>query len=189
MSRSLTEEDFAFAAAALGCEAAAVKAVCEVEAPRGGFNPDGTPVTLFEGHKFHKATGGRFDESHPDLSYSSWTRQFYGKTWQQEKDRLSRAAELDRAAALESASWGRFQIMGYHWKALGYLSVQDFVNQMYRSEGAQLLAFVKFVQVNGLARHLRARNWAAFALAYNGAGYAQNKYDTKMAAAYTRFSR
>lgn len=184
MKPVLTEQDFIYAAVTLGCEVAAIKAVCEVEAPRGGFNPDGTPVTLFEGHKFHKFTNGEFDIEAPDLSYPTWTRRFYGKTWEAEQDRLQRAMALSRDAALRSASWGKFQIMGFNHEAAGFASIQEFVNAMYHSEGKQLQAFTMFVQHEGLAPALRRRDWAGFARRYNGAGYAENKYDVKMAAAY-----
>lgn len=36
--------------------------------------------------------------------YPTWTKQFYGATWQAEKPRLQQAALLDRDAALKSAS-------------------------------------------------------------------------------------
>jgi hypothetical protein len=76
--------------------------------------------------------------------------------------------------------------MGFNWKALGYESLQEFVNRMYESEGQHLDAFVRYVKVNDLGRFLRTKNWAAFAKGYNGADYARNKYDTKMAQAYAR---
>ena len=34
---------------------------------------------------------------------------------------------------------------------------------------------------------LREKNWAAFARAYNGAGYAQNAYDTRLRNAYVSY--
>ncbi len=185
----LTEQDFADAAGQLGCEVASIKAVCEVEAPRGGFNPDGTPATLFEGHKFHKATGGKFDIEAPDLSYPTWTRRHYGKNWQAEQARLQRAMTLDREAALRSASWGKFQIMGFNHEVVGFPAIQGFVNAMYKSEREHLMAFVMFVLKEGLAPALRRKDWANFARGYNGPAYAENKYDTKMAAAYSKFRR
>jgi hypothetical protein len=184
MKPALTEQDFADAAGQLGCEIAAIKAVCQVEAPRGGFNPDDTPVTLFEGHKFHKFTNGQFDIEAPDLSYPTWTRKHYGKTWQAEQNRLQRAMVLDREAALRSASWGKFQIMGFNHESVGFPSIQGFVNAMYAGEREHLMAFVMFVLKNGLAPSLRRKDWPAFARGYNGSGYAENKYDDKMAAAY-----
>ena len=39
-----------------------------------------------------------------------------------------------------------------------------------------------------MAEALRKKNWAAFAKAYNGPGYAKNQYDTKLAAAYASFA-
>ena len=186
MKPILTPQDFAAAADALQCSVAAIKAVCEVEAPKGGFNPDGSPVTLFEGHKFYKFTGGKFAHQAPDLCFPSPARQFYGKTWQAEQERLSRAISLDREAALKSASWGKFQIMGFNHHMVGFDTIQKFVNAMYESEGAQLSAFVKFVLTSGLAPALRRQDWAGFARGYNGAAYAENKYDTKLAAAYAK---
>lgn len=56
----LATQDFERAAQRLHCPLAAVRAVCEVEAPRGGFNPDGSVVTLFEGHWFYKLTKGAY---------------------------------------------------------------------------------------------------------------------------------
>lgn len=187
MKPTLTEQDFTDAADQLGCEVAAIKAVCQVEAPRGGFNPDGTPVTLFEGHKFHKFTNGQFDGEAPDLSYRTWTRKHYGKNWQAEQDRIQRAMALDREAALRSASWGKFQIMGFNHEAVGFPAIQGFVNAMYKSEREHLMAFVMFVLKNGLAPSLRRKDWATFARGYNGPGYAENRYDDKMAAAYAEF--
>lgn len=187
MKPPLTEADFSKAAQELKCSVAAVKAVCQVEAPKGGFNPDGTPTTLFEGHKFFKFTSGKFAVQAPDLCFSKWTKQFYGKTWQQEQARLQRAMLLDRDAALKSASWGKFQIMGFNHHMVGFDTVQSFVNAMYESEGAQLNAFVRYVRTNGLSPALRRQDWAGFALGYNGAAYAANDYQHKLEAAYNSF--
>ncbi len=184
MKPSLTEQDFIDGAKLLECSVAAIKAVCQVEAPRGGFNPDDSPVTLFEGHKFYKFTGGRFAVQAPDLCFKVWTRQYYGKGWQAEQARLQRAIALDRESALMSASWGKFQIMGFNHAMVGHPDIQGFVNAMYRSERDHLIAFTRFVQTAGLAPALRRQDWAGFAKGYNGAGYAENKYDDKLAAAF-----
>jgi hypothetical protein len=186
MNQGLVYQDYLDAANRLKCDVAAVMAVCEVEAPKGGFFPDGTPTTLFEGHKFCAFTDGRFSESHPEISYENWTREHYGKTWQREKERLAEAISLDREAALKSASWGKFQIMGFNHEAAGFPVLQQFVNAMYRSEAAQLDAFVNFVRHEKLDDELREKRWADFAAKYNGPGYKKNQYDTKLAAAFER---
>lgn len=188
MKPELTDQDYHDAARKLGCDVAAIRAVCQVEAPKGGFNPDGTPATLFEGHKFYKFTEGKFAVQAPDLCFAKWTRAHYGKTWQQEQDRLQRAMKLDRDAALKSASWGKFQVMGFNHAMVGHPTIQGFVNAMYESEGAQLQAFVRYVLTAGLAPALRRLDFAAFALGYNGPGFAVNKYDTRMAAAHAKYA-
>lgn len=52
--------------------------------------------------------------------------------------------------ALSSASWGSFQIMGFHAKNLGYSSTQEFVDKMYIHEREHLRAFGRFLEVNGI---------------------------------------
>lgn len=181
----LTEQDFQKAAGELDCSVAVIKAVCEVEAPRGGFLPSGEPTILFERHQFSKRTSRKFDISHPHIS----NRQPGGyKGGQAEHGRLAEAVALDRDAALESASWGKFQIMGFNYAPAGFGSLQAFINAMFQSEGRQLDAFVSFIQHEGMAIFLREHRWADFARAYNGPNYAINKYDVKMAAAHKRLA-
>lgn len=181
MKPVLTEADFARAATAIGCAVPAIKAVCAVEAPRGGFLPTGEPTILFERHQFSRRTGGRFDNAAPDISNPARGGYVGG---QAEHRRLQRAVALDRTAALESTSWGKFQIMGFNWAACGAASLQAFINASYASEGAQLDLFIGFVKSQGLADELRDLRWADFARRYNGVDYAANHYDTKLATAY-----
>lgn len=187
MKPTLTEQDFIDAAARMGVEVAAIKAVAEVEAPRGGFDGD-RPVILFEGHRFHRYTGGRFDQSHPTISYPKWTRKFYGKNQNEEWDRRATAYRLDPVAAMLSTSYGKFQIMGFNYAQAGFRSLLVFDEAMWESEGAQLQAFVAFLENSGLTDELREHRWADFARLYNGPLYRENRYDEKLAAAYAKFS-
>lgn len=185
MPLPLSEDDYKKAAAKLGCDVPAVKAVSEVESgPHGAFLPSGEPVILFERHKFHKFTKGKYDQSHPNISKT--LAGGYGKVSEQH-GRYKEASALDSDAAMMSCSWGRFQVMGFNWQNLGYPSLKDFVDGMYLSEANHLDSFVRYVVKNGLAKHLKNKNWAAFALVYNGEEYRKNKYDTKLAAAYKKF--
>lgn len=182
----MKEEAIAKAAQRLGVDTASVKAINKVEAPKGAFLASGEPPVLFERHKFSKHTKGRFDAKYPDISNPQWGG--YGKTSEQHK-RLQKAAALDREAALKSASWGAFQILGENYAQAGFKTVQDFVNAMYESEEAQLGAFVEFVRNDArLLTALRRRNWSDFARIYNGPAYKENDYDTKLAKAYEEFS-
>ena len=185
----ITRQDQIDAARRLGVEVAVVKAVTAVEARGSGFirNTD-LPCILFEGHWFHRFTRGVHANHHPHLSYASWTKRYY-KGGRGEYDRLVEAIGIcdEPDAALKSASWGLFQIMGFNHELAGYPGVRDFVNAMAVSEGAQLDAFVSFVLAQpAMADHLREKQWADFARRYNGPGYQQNQYDVKLAAEFTR---
>ena len=184
----ISEEEFKMAADLIGCEVAVIKAVAKIESNGSGFNADGAPKTLFEGHWFHKLTGGKYsnDPKYQSISYKKWTRKWYGNQTV-EKQRLDLAGTLDRDAALQAASWGAFQIMGFNYKLCGFKTVQEFINAMYKGEGTQLLAFIGFVKSKKLDDELRDKDWARFAYYYNGSGYAVNKYDEKMEAAYIKF--
>lgn len=101
-----------------------------------------------------------------------------------EYERLGRAITLDRDAALRSASWGAFQIMGNNYTLCGFASAEDFVKAMVSGTPAQLDAFVSFIRKTGLADELIRADWAGFARGYNGPAYKVNKYDDRLAAAY-----
>lgn len=100
--------------------------------------------------------------------------------------RLIKAYALDPTAALQSCSWGVFQIMGEYWKAMGYASVVEFTKSMSRSPKEQVKAFVLYVEkVNPkLKELLRAKDWDAVACAYNGPNYKVNEYHVKLEREY-----
>ncbi len=194
----LSEKDLVSFAAQYDLELAAVKAVNEVESNGKGFLIDGRPKILFEGHIFwrqlEKANLNPQDFQNDftkNVLYKKWTKSHY-KGGSGEYDRLEKAAGISdlpavRNAAYSSASWGAFQIMGYHYKSLGYSSIDSFVSKMYEDENKQLEAFGKFLKVNNLIRHIKNKDWEAFAKGYNGPAYKKNKYDIKLKKAYETY--
>ncbi|WP_170319820.1 N-acetylmuramidase domain-containing protein [Polyangium spumosum] len=189
-ARRLAAGDFEAAARELQCETAAVRAVAEVESGgRTGFDDNRRPKILFEIHHFKRLTGGRYDRSHPHLSapYSSPNRRASYKKNQWTV--IREAFALDPDAAVKSASWGMFQVMGFNHADVGWSNVRQFVYDMYESEAQHMRAFLGFCRTNNLVRHIRSKNWASFARGYNGPDYASNAYHTKMANAYARYSR
>ncbi len=166
----LSDTDINATAANLNCEVAVVEAVCDVESGGGGFLPDGRPKILFEAHAFHNATGGRWDRTNPNISSPAWDRSLYGAGGAHQYDRLAEAIALDRNAALQSASWGRFQVMGNNYAAAGFANAEAFVQAMCDREAAHLGAFIGFCRKNGLVEALQARDWTTFARGYNGPG-------------------
>jgi hypothetical protein len=186
-AETLKNEDYERVAQRLSCEVAAIRAVAEVESGgRTGFLPDRRPKILFESRWFHKLTNGQFDQQHPDISTAVWVRNYKGGAG--EYDRLRAAIALNREAALKSASWGMFQILGVNHKVAGFNDVEAFVDAQCQSEGAHLDAFAGFVLNNKLDDELRDKRWADFARGYNGPGYETNRYDTKLADAYAKYA-
>lgn len=180
----LTDADVAEAAAMVGLTPAHIAAVKAVESRGRGFEGD-RPIILFEPHVFSRETGGRFDRTHGGVSYPKWGMKPYRNEQADRYDQLTYAMRLDRTAALRSASWGLFQIMGFNHEAAGFSDVELFVKAHVASEREQLLAFCRFIRTNGYVEALRREDWATFARRYNGPGYKKHAYHTKLAAAFT----
>ncbi len=193
--------DLAKAAQRLGVPAAAVYALNEVESKGRGFLDNGKPVILFERHIMYRqlqtARGADADHAELQKRAARLADQFPALVNPKpggysggaaEHQRLASARQLDDTAALESASWGAFQVMGFWWERLGYASVQEFVAAMSRSEADQLEAFVRFIETEpALHKALKALKWATVASLYNGPDYKRNLYDVKLQRAFDRY--
>lgn len=187
----LSMGDLQRAAARLDVPLAAVRAVNEVEARGVGFLPDGRPKILYERHiMFRQLRERRLDaemyaRQSPKLVNPQRGGYLGGEA---EHKRLQMASAIHNDCAIESCSWGVFQIMGFHWSALGYASAADWAARMARSEAEHLDAFVRFIEADrNLLRALRAGKWETFAAGYNGPAYKENLYDIKLARAFARY--
>jgi len=198
LDKLLSEQDLINFAKQHNIELAVIKAVNEIESNGKGFLIDGRPVILFEGHVFWRELVKRnidpnqfVNDFTKNVLYKKWTKKHY-LGGSKEYSRLEKAAGMSdlqevHDAAYASASWGAFQIMGFHYKTLGYNSVDSFASKMYEDEGKHLEAFGKFLVANDLIKHLKSKNWAAFAKGYNGSGYKRNRYDEKLKRAYLKY--
>lgn len=164
-----------------------IHAVLDIEAAGSGFDSKGRPKMLFEPHIFYRQLKGaqRTRAVNEGLAYLKWRRNYPKDSY----PRLERAMRINETAALKSASWGRGQIMGFNHSASGYATVQDMVRAFMDDEETHLEAMVQFIISNGLDDELRRHDWRGFARGYNGPGYAENGYHTKLAAAYRKWSR
>lgn len=171
----------------LGCTERQIVAVAKVESAGGGWDDTGLLKCLWERHYLWRRVkvavpflsdpkpGGYTIDADKDGICDSW-------------EKLADATGLfGFNAAAECASFGKFQIMGAHWKALGYSSVADFVWQLSRTEAAHYQAFGRFIRANNLTGALRqvsgeASDCLAIARGYNGKG--QQGYDARIASAY-----
>ena len=190
---SLSDSDWQRCSNLLGISVPALRAVQEVESGgRGGFLEKGKPVILFEGHVFwdrlkkHGENPESYVRGNEDILYKNWTKSHY-LGGSKEYYRLERAEKINHIAALESASYGMFQIMGFNYAACDCVDVEEYVFEMSQSEGRQLDLFAIFLKSNGWDKYLRALDWAGFARKYNGPGYKENQYDVKLERAYKKF--
>lgn len=191
----LNQSDIEWAAAELGCEVAAVLAVSEVESRGKGFFKDNSPAVLFERHIMRRRL------MHYNINPEPYEKQFPGLVNKTpggyeggmiEHERIRSASEIHRPSAFESASWGTYQIMGFHWKSLGYVSIDEFVRCMEKDEFEHLKAFVRFNKNDArLLKAIREKDWSTYARVYNGPGYRNHKvpYDDRLLSAYNRFSK
>lgn len=187
----LSGADFARAAVTIGCEESVIRAVTVVEARGEGFDARKRPVILFEPHVFWRCLpkARRPEAGRQGLAYAKWRPGNYPPTQDERYAQLARAMLIDRDAALMACSWGLGQVLGENWKMCGFASVEALVRKTLEGEGGQLDVMVAYIVGAGLGRHLRTRNWAAFAYGYNGERYAENQYDKKLANAHARITR
>ena len=99
---------------------------------------------------------------------------------------VRKAIVINRVAALSSCSWGVGQVMGAHWKWLGYASVDALVVEARSGVAGQASLMARYIDRAKLAPAMREQDWAKFARVYNGPAYAKHGYHKKMAAAYAR---
>ncbi len=187
----------------LGVELAVIYAVNEVESLGEGFLANGKPKILFERHVMFErlalARSADDDRAELEKHAAELAAQFPSVVSTKpggyvggvgEHQRLAQARMIDGRCANESASWGAFQIMGYHAERLGYPSVDEFVLLMSKDENQQFEAFVRFIEADpALHKALKSKKWQAFAKGYNGPGYARNLYDVKLERAYERHAK
>lgn len=189
----LSENDFVNFAKKYNVEIAAIKAVHEVESNGRGFI-NGKIKILFEGHVFWKELKNR------GINPSNITKGNETVLYPQFKannplykldqhERLEKAKTINEEAAYASASYGLFQIMGFHYPTFDFATAKEFVEYLSETESSQLEIFGQFIVKNNLLKPLRERKWAAFAKGYNGASYKQNKYDIKIANAYSKYKK
>jgi peptidoglycan hydrolase-like protein with peptidoglycan-binding domain len=182
----LRQSDLSGAAKYLGIPLAMMTAIVSIESRGNGFLPSGRCVILFERHVFHRRLSRlNVRAQGPENILSPTPGGYLGG--EREWERMAQAQRIHRAAALESASYGLFQIMGFHWSRLGYEGVEDYVDLMQESEREHLDAFVRFVNTDrDLHRAMRDADFEKIARIYNGPNYAAHDYHGRLRRAYER---
>lgn len=191
MLSDMQKKAVAEAAATHGLEPAALEAVVMVESggrvsARVGGREE--PLIRWEGHYFDRLCRAPVRErarkaglaapragaiANPRSQSARWAL-------------LRRAEVLDRDAALQSVSWGVGQVMGAHWMALGFESVDALVTEARDGLCGQVRLMLRFIAWAGLMPVLKARDWPRFARGYNGPAYRRTRYDIRLERAYDR---
>ena len=172
-------------------ELAALLAFMEVESGGRGFDPKtGKIMIQFEPHIFSNKSGIErskanhyiWDENKVDVQPNEWKA-------------FNEAFPINANAAMESTSIGLPQILGFHWKRLGFSSVGGMWDYFKVSELNQVKALIKFIETDkNLISALTSLNWDKVASIYNGKGYKalalklkREPYDITMSKAYNKY--
>jgi hypothetical protein len=145
-------------------EFAMLKAFIAVESGGRGFDSKtGKLLIQFEPKWFKKkvpyAPSGKWSVNKVDIQFKEW-------------EAFNEAFKINPDGAMESTSIGLPQIMGFHWKKLGYSSVGAMWNDFKVSELNQVKALIKFIQTDKmLLKAMKEKDWHQIASIYNGAGY------------------
>ena len=185
-ARPLKEKDIPRIAHLIGTGEDEIRAFMEVEAAGSGFDSEGRPKMLFEPHVFYRNLSGdnRSKAVAEGLAYRSWGEQPYPSD---SYPRIKQAMEIDKKAALLSASWGAGQILGTNFSIVGYASIEQMVNSFMDDEEEHIEAMIKFILANSIDDDIRAHRWATVARVYNGPGYKKWGYHTKLAKAFRKW--
>lgn len=98
------------------------------------------------------------------------------------------AFKKDPNGAMESTSIGLMQVMGFHFKLLGFKNVGEMWDYAKESEFNQVRLGLLFIKSNSKMYNAILKNdFATFAYYYNGSGYKKFKYDTRLQTAYNKF--
>lgn len=182
------QESIASNAKEFGFETAALRAFMEVESGGKGFDDKtGKILIQFEPAWFRKkapyAPSGVWSLNKVDVQSKEWLA-------------FNDAFSKDANAAMESTSIGIGQVMGFHYKRLGYATVGEMWDDAKEGVDRQVWQMCKFIDTDArLKKALVEKNWHLVATYYNGGGYKElakkynrEPYNVSMDKAYKKHS-
>lgn len=170
----------------IGVEEASLLAFIEVESGGKGFNADGKLIIQFEPSWFKRkapyAPSGKWSVNRVERQSREWIA-------------FNDAFRINPTAAMESTSIGLGQVMGFHYKRLGYRSVGAMWDDAKLGEDRQIFQMAEFIRTDRrLLSALKRKYWHTVAVRYNGAGYqalakryGREPYNISMKKAYNRY--
>lgn len=189
VAQSETDKYLAEVADNLNADINFVKAISEVESSGNGFLPDGRPKILFERHYMYRhlnklgLTPNEYQAIVPNIVNRKYGGYVGGKGAYL---RLEIAKSIDLESAYRSISTGAYQIMGAHYKRLGFGSAEEMYRYLSVSTENQIKVFEKFIETDErLLKSVQEKDFRTFARIYNGPKH--KSYDKKIRNAYDKF--
>ncbi|MBS7253710.1 N-acetylmuramidase domain-containing protein [Flavobacterium branchiicola] len=204
----VSDEDYKKLANELDTEEAAIYAVSKRESSGKSFTiQNGKEISkiLYERHYMFRLLSSKYGESfakakmetNPYLVNSTSGKYVYdseGIKQQNEEiashEKFNKARKIDEDIAIQSCSWGAFQVMGEYYNH-DYESPQEFEKAMNMCEKQQLSYFKTFLLKVKTKAHkaLKDKNWEKFTYWYNGANWKTNNetYPTDMEKYYKEY--
>ena len=175
-------------AKSLGVEEPALRAVAEVESAGSGFLADrDLPKILFEGHAFHRLTGGRFD-AHKDISYPKWDKTKYkGPVGRMVAPGKSGGARPRGRASI--GQLGDVPVDGVQLRAVRLPRRGSLRRGSPPGRGRTSESTLPLHRQAPFLEALRTKDWARLRTRLQRRGLCEERYDKKMAKAYARWSK
>ncbi len=168
-------------------EPAMLKAIIDVETGGQGFDTKtGKILIQFEPVWFKRKTtfapSGLWSVNKVEVQAKEWPA-------------FNNAFKINKEAAMEATSIGLPQIMGFHWKRLGYDSVGAMWDDFKEGLDNQINALIIFIETDiRLWRALRDKNFVKIADVYNGSEwlaiaikYGREPYPDAIKKAYLKY--
>ena len=171
----------------IGVEPEALAAFIDVESGGKGFDEStGKILIQFEPQWFRK-----FEPYAPSGKWSVNGIERQKKEWESFND----AWKISPQSAMMATSIGIGQVMGLHWKRLGYYSVNEMWDDAKKGEDRQIFQMAEYIRTDPvLIDALRRKDWHTVATRYNGARYKEmakkwgrEPYDISMKKAYEKY--
>jgi len=152
-------------------------AFMDVEAAGSGFDSKNRLTLLPEPHIFYRLLENSGNKSllkkavSQGIAYKKWRTKPYPRSNDAKYELLKRMMLINEEIALQSCSWGLFQIMGFNFKKAGFTSAAEMVAVFLTDEEEHLKAVINFLKASKLDDDLRAHRWNILEDIYNGGGF------------------
>ncbi len=182
MGKKIDDIQIAVLATRNDWEFESLKTIIEVESGGIGFAEDtGKVIIQFEPAWFRKKSpytpSGKWSLNGVERQHNEWIA-------------FNDAFRYNPNAAMESTSIGMMQVMGFHYKLLGFKTVGEMWDYAKVSEANQVDLAIRFIKSNPkLDKAIKNKDWPTVAYYYNGSQYKKYNYDHRLLAAYIKHKK